>query len=464
MKNYWFVALILLASICNVQAQNLNSNTSQSPKICKPFDAFVDNNDGTVTDPRDGLVWKRCAEDFEFNGQNCIMKGNAVFGRRWNEAMKAARESRFLGKSDWRLPTFDELKKVVDLNCQHDQVRNRVYAASNMIAHPMEDDNFSRGEFWSSTIDEHGRSLVVSFYYGRVSWLEKKDWAIHRLVRDTRAEQNQQAEKQRLKQAEVKSFFVDDRTGLMWRRCTIGLLWDEQKRICFGNKEERASWLEVVKLAAEDRLGGFNDWRLPTETEFISLVKDKKYEYCSDVLRRVDSLFPIGSVEGNLWLLDNTDDYQNPTAGRLKIYKDDCNLTNQSYRPFAKFSSILVRGGTVPNEWKNAIMKTGSAQEVNNIARQKNAEYWQDVNSKVTGFLSQSGAAVEQKSGGNNWTVESTKKVSAVNWFAETYVKCTGSRNRGESFKILHLDNGRYQSVTGPIETTLNKVANFHCN
>jgi hypothetical protein len=68
------------------------------------------------------------------------------------------------------------------------------------------------------------------------------------------------------------------------------------------------------------------------------------------------------------------------------------------------------------------------------------------------------------ESSGNNWAIESTKKVAAVSWHAETYVRCTGSRNKGDTYKILHLDNGRYQSVTGPTETTIKKVSDFHCN
>jgi hypothetical protein len=64
----------------------------------------------------------------------------------------------------------------------------------------------------------------------------------------------------------------------------------------------------------------------------------------------------------------------------------------------------------------------------------------------------------------DNWTIESQKRVSAVSWNAEIYIKCTGSRNRGETFKILVMDSGGYESVTGPREKTLEKVANFHCS
>jgi hypothetical protein len=34
----------------------------QAQSECGSFEGFVDNKDGTVTDPRFGTIWKRCAE------------------------------------------------------------------------------------------------------------------------------------------------------------------------------------------------------------------------------------------------------------------------------------------------------------------------------------------------------------------------------------------------------------------
>ena len=62
---------------------------------CTFFDAFQDNKDGTVTDPRDGLIWKRCAEGSEFNGSSCSTGGSNML---WADAMKTAKSSRFFGE------------------------------------------------------------------------------------------------------------------------------------------------------------------------------------------------------------------------------------------------------------------------------------------------------------------------------------------------------------------------------
>ena len=87
----------------------------------------------------------------------------------------------------------------------------------------------------------------------------------------------------------------------------------------------------------------------------------------------------------------------------------------------------------------------------------------QDIDKNEPIIASDSNDSLKAESTDSNWTIESTKKVSAVSWKAESYIRCTGSRNRGDTFNILHLDNGRYQSVTGPTESSLGKVADFHC-
>jgi hypothetical protein len=62
------------------------------------------------------------------------------------------------------------------------------------------------------------------------------------------------------------------------------------------------------------------------------------------------------------------------------------------------------------------------------------------------------------------WAVVSRKKVAAVSWNAEITIQCTSGRNRGETYTVLALDSGRFESVTGPKEDSLEKVAKFHCD
>ncbi|MDO5653773.1 MAG: DUF1566 domain-containing protein [Brachymonas sp.] len=116
---------------------------------CTFFDAFRDNGDGTVTDPRNGLVWKRCAEGYDWRGNACV--GNAIYVG-WEDAMAGARKSRYLNQGDWRLPTRAELDAVVSPNkqaCFNNDFYKGQYAASRTLAHPVDKYGFPGG-FWSN--------------------------------------------------------------------------------------------------------------------------------------------------------------------------------------------------------------------------------------------------------------------------------------------------------------------------
>lgn len=77
----------------------------------------------------------------------------------------------------------------------------------------------------------------------------------------------------------------------------------------------------------------------------------------------------------------------------------------------------------------------------------------------VTALL---GSSIAQAEG--QWTIVSTKEVSAVSWHAEIVIKCTAGRHNGELNTILVMDNGYYASVYGPTKKSLEEVANFHCD
>lgn len=133
-----------------------NPNRFSSPKgypACRFFDGFKDNGDGTVTDPRDGLIWKRCAEGQEWTGQTCTGSGSVIT---YYDATRLAKSSRFGGKVDWRMPTIEELSNVVG---SYDACKwlvtkgNRSGVASSDIPFPMNPDPRSDsshiGNFWS---------------------------------------------------------------------------------------------------------------------------------------------------------------------------------------------------------------------------------------------------------------------------------------------------------------------------
>ena len=150
---------------------------------CTFFDAFQDNKDGTVTDPRNGVIWKRCAEGLNWDGAACNGSINEVT---WFEAMNSAKKSRFQNQGGWRLPTRIEMEQVLGKHpdCSNNDYKKGEYAANRMIALAAGQDN-RPGRFWSSSshVSYADGAWVVYFQDGYGSSLYRDSSANVRLVR-----------------------------------------------------------------------------------------------------------------------------------------------------------------------------------------------------------------------------------------------------------------------------------------
>lgn len=112
MKRLIFSVLVIFLCFSTFAQSNGDPNkygTTHGNSACKFFDGFSNNGDGTVTDPRNGLVWKRCADGMEWRKMSCHGKAQTLD---WFTAMVTAKNSRFLNKDDWRLPSADEWASV----------------------------------------------------------------------------------------------------------------------------------------------------------------------------------------------------------------------------------------------------------------------------------------------------------------------------------------------------------------
>lgn len=77
-------------------------------------------DDGTVIDPRTGLMWKRCAEGQAFDPDTASCTGDPVPIPNWKTALEeAGKRTSFAGHDDWRLPNIKELFSLSDL-CNED--------------------------------------------------------------------------------------------------------------------------------------------------------------------------------------------------------------------------------------------------------------------------------------------------------------------------------------------------------
>lgn len=115
MRNYLCLVFCLCfpASLHTAQAQTCNTNMAAST----PDSQFLDNNNGTVTDRKTGLMWKKCVEGV--SGSNCDSGSPGGFFT-WQAALQqpgVINSSGFAGYHDWRLPNIKELRSIVEERC-----------------------------------------------------------------------------------------------------------------------------------------------------------------------------------------------------------------------------------------------------------------------------------------------------------------------------------------------------------
>ena len=98
---------------------------------------------------------------------------------------------------------------------------------------------------------------------------------------------------------------IDNKTGLMWARCTYGYQWDSGVASCtqvVSDDVAQVNWTEALVEASNTNssdgtpgVGGYSDWRLPNIRELASLLERK----CSGVAIN-NNVFP-GSVGSFYW-------------------------------------------------------------------------------------------------------------------------------------------------------------------
>ncbi|MEI8350071.1 MAG: DUF1566 domain-containing protein [Candidatus Omnitrophota bacterium] len=115
---------------------------------------FLDNENGTITDTKTGLIWvKNPHTDLPEEFKNYMT---------WKQAVDACKKLNYAGNKDWRLPTVEELRELVD------------YARGSKSEEPAIDTSVFPDTkcnwYWTSTSCawDPSSAWVVDFYGGDV--------------------------------------------------------------------------------------------------------------------------------------------------------------------------------------------------------------------------------------------------------------------------------------------------------
>jgi len=131
---------------------------------------YIASDDGTVLDTKTGLMWMRCALGQSWDGKACVGKASTM---NWKTACKQKGDG-FAGYNDWRIPTIDELRTLVDKSQKGAKI------------HPQAFPNCPRSWFWSGSpvASNSNNAWGVNFSNGNGSSYNRGSNYHVRLVRD----------------------------------------------------------------------------------------------------------------------------------------------------------------------------------------------------------------------------------------------------------------------------------------
>jgi hypothetical protein len=232
-----------------------------------------------VLDSNTGLLWEVHTQDggmrdarhtYTWHAANSPVAHCALPECTASKYVESVNRIRLCGASDWRLPTREELRSLVDYT--------RVYPVPTIDTALFP---YTRAQFyWSSSEDaSDARSAWgIGFAYG-FDYAYPKEHAVHvRLVRsgDTPTRDPAWCDSNRTATTADARFELgadgtayDRRTRLLWRRCSLGQTWNGSD--CVG--EARRVGFVAASRAAAPQSEKATTWRLPKLAELAGLVE-----------------------------------------------------------------------------------------------------------------------------------------------------------------------------------------------
>ena len=274
---YVYLSLILLVTYTSIFAAppypivgtgqtNCYNNRSliTPPKPGEPFygqDAqhpglaphYRDNGDGTISDLNTGLIWVKARGEKQA----------------WEDALSNASQCRTGGFSDWRMPTIKELYSLINFNggCTGNVASSRPYLDTRYFDFVYGDESkgvriidcqdWSATQYIGKTMSGNPTVFGVNFADGRIKGYPKtfpngRSGSMY--VRYVRGNP-----------AYGKNDFHDNGDGTITDQAT-GLMWQK------SDSGKGLNWEQALTYAANSKLAGYSDWRLPNAKELQGIV------------------------------------------------------------------------------------------------------------------------------------------------------------------------------------------------
>lgn len=139
-----------------------------------------DNADGTVSDSKTGLVWKKCSEGQNWNSGTNGCDGSVNNNYNWQSALQQAKNvnnasgGENFGKVDWRVPNIKELFSIVELKCKEPSINILVFPSATMMAWGwssslyISDGRYARTVYFINGSDDHKKKSDTSYNFVRL--------------------------------------------------------------------------------------------------------------------------------------------------------------------------------------------------------------------------------------------------------------------------------------------------------
>ena len=116
--------IILILSIGILLTNHANAQQTINPNIKHDWEdsRYTVNGDGTITDKKTNLMWKRCAQGL--SGSDC-MTGTATT-HDWQAALDLADNSSLAGLS-WRVPNIKELRSIAAYDRYNPAINSAIF-------------------------------------------------------------------------------------------------------------------------------------------------------------------------------------------------------------------------------------------------------------------------------------------------------------------------------------------------